>query len=350
MRHPQSRAFIYAAAGALLFGLSTPFSKLLVARADPLLLAAVYYLSGALFIMFFPGAASVLDVAAWIRRDRVFLAGSALLGGVIAPVLMLSGLRLVDAASASLLFSLEVPFTAMLAALLFREHISRRVFIAAVLAMVSGALLGFEGSGLRLNLGALLVAASCLCWGLDNNLVARIEGVNPQASTVVKGAAAGTFNLLLWFFLREGAVFPPISVLSGAVLVGCLGYGLSTMLYVVSARGIGAARSQVIFSANPFIGAAASLAVFGLGIATSRQTFAAAGMVAALILIYSERHEHSHCHEALEHEHSHSHDDGHHAHEHPAFAPSAAHSHRHSHQALEHSHGHFPDLHHMHGH
>ena len=351
MPRPVSRAFVYAASGAVLFGLSTPLSKLLVGRTDPLLLASVYYLSAAGFILFFPGAAAgVLGAAGWNRRDRALLVGSAVLGGVIAPVLMLIGLRLIDAASASLLFSLEVPFTALLAALLFREHISRRVFAAALLAMIAGALIGFEGGGFKLNLGAVLVAASCFCWGLDNNMVARIEGINPQASTVVKGATAGIFNFLLWLFMRGPGAAPPATVLAGAVVVGSLAYGLSTMLYVVSARGIGAARSQVIFSANPFIGAAASFAVFGAGIANFRQAVAAAGMLLALFLIYSEKHEHSHLHENLEHAHAHSHDDDHHhSHQHEGSL-KGEHSHLHTHPALEHSHRHFPDLHHRHGH
>lgn len=345
------RAFTYAATAAVLFGASTPCSKLLLAEADPLLLAAIFYLSGGLFVLGFPGTLGELAALRSKRgRDAALLSGSILSGGIVAPVLMLLGLRAMDAASASLLFSMEVAFTALLAGFVFGEHISRRVAFASALSVFSGGLLAFQGQGLAFNFGALLVAASCFCWALDNNMTARVEGISPGASTAAKGLVAGTFNLLLWRLLAAGTM-PSVPVLAGAAAVGSLSYGLSTLLYVVSARHIGAARSQVVFSANPFIGALVSLVVFGLGIASVWQAAAALGMLLALRGIYTENHEHKHLHESQRHEHSHFHDDAHHAHVHDGGEmPALEHSHAHSHVPVEHSHPHYPDPHHRHGH
>ncbi|NLO91024.1 MAG: EamA family transporter [Elusimicrobia bacterium] len=345
------KAAAYAIAAAALFGAGTPCSKLLLSGADPLFLAGVFYFSGGLFMLCFPGAIGELALLRRKRgRDAALLGGSVLSGGIAAPVLMLLGLRAIDAASASLLFSLEVAFTALLAGVVFGEHIGRRVIFSALLAVFSGALLAFQGQGLAFNLGAMLVAASCFCWALDNNLTARVEGISPAAATAAKGLAAGIVNLILWRLVAPGPL-PEARVLAGAAAVGAFSYGLSTMLYVVSARQAGAARSQVLFSVNPFIGALISVAVFGAGILSVWQVAAAFGMLLALSGIYTENHDHGHAHPAQRHEHSHFHDDGHHAHPHESGEIAAtAHSHMHEHAPLEHSHPHFPDQHHRHSH
>ena len=48
----------------------------------------------------------------------------ALLGGFAGPALLVHGLESTDAVRASLLLTLEAPLTALLAAALFREHVS----------------------------------------------------------------------------------------------------------------------------------------------------------------------------------------------------------------------------------
>ena len=54
----------------------------------------------------------------------------ALLGGFAGPALLVYGLESTDAVRASLLLTLEAPLTALLAAALFREYVSRRVWLA----------------------------------------------------------------------------------------------------------------------------------------------------------------------------------------------------------------------------
>jgi drug/metabolite transporter (DMT)-like permease len=66
--------------------------------------------------------------------------------------------------------------------------------------------LSWGGGGLRLDAGALLIAAACLCWGLDNNLTRRLSSADPIRIALIKGLAAGSVNLLL--ALRAGASLP----------------------------------------------------------------------------------------------------------------------------------------------
>lgn len=353
MTHPEqpgtaARDLGLALAAAALFGLSIPFAKILTARLDPLFLAGLFYLGGGLLVL--PAslreARREIDHLARDRRDGRRILGAVLFGGVLGPVALLYGVKLTSAGTSSLLMNLETVATSFLAWLVFGEHLGRRSVAAAALTVLAGALLVVTPE-FSLDPGGLLIALACLCWGFDNNYTATVEGVSPATNTLIKGIVAGTFNVLLAAGLGK-AVWDPAAIL-GALVVGGFAYGLSIQLYIASARRIGAARSQVVFSANPFIGFAASLLVLGepFGI---RVALAGAVMVAAIALLARESHAHPHRHDAEEHEHEHAHDDGHHDHAHDGEHASLRHTHRHAHRETDHEHPHYPDLHHRHEH
>jgi drug/metabolite transporter (DMT)-like permease len=322
-----------ALVSAILFGASTPASKLLLGSLGPFQLAGLLYLGAALG-MAFPlererrrVAPSRLD-ARNLRR----LAGAVVFGGVIGPVLLLFGLELSSAGSVSLWLNLEMAATAVLGVVLFREHLGGLGWAGVVGVVVSGMIVS-AGGGWPGWAAAGLVAAACVCWGLDNHLTALIDGITPARSTFWKGLVAGATNLGI------GVVVEPLSwggaALLGALVVGALSYGASIALYIASAQQIGATRAQAVFASAPFLGAGLAFGLLGEPIS--------AGHVIG-------GHEHQHVHEPVEHVHAHRHDDGHHQHEHPGLPPGTRHVHRHRHERLVHAHPHWPDLHHRHDH
>ena len=133
-----------------------------------------------------------------------------------------------------------------------------------------------------------------------------------------------------------------------ALLVGGLSYGISITLYVTAAQGLGAIRSQMIFSTAPFFGLLLSVTVLGESF-TSGQAIAAGLMAASLVILFSEKHAHVHRHDVMSHQHVHRHDGFHHDHEHDGLRDTTSHSHWHEHNPTEHDHKHWPDLHHRHG-
>src|SRR5262245_36004762 len=191
------RALVLAFASAVLFGASTPASKLLLGSLQPFQLAGLLYLGAAAGMA--PVAARELRAGARLRIDRANarrLAGAVLFGGVLAPVLLLAALRLTLAGSVALLLNLEMVATALLGVALFREHLGRGAWLGVAGVATAGALVAADG-GVPGLLGALLAAAACLCWGLDNNWTALIDGITPAQSTLVKGLGAGATNLAI---------------------------------------------------------------------------------------------------------------------------------------------------------
>ncbi len=341
------RPALLALLSAVLFGVSTPASKLLLAEIPAQQLAGLLYLGAALGVL--PMALRGGRRAPRARLDRKsgwLLAGAVAAGGVAGPLALLFALRLAPSSDVSLLLNLELVATALLGVAFFRESIGGRgriglaVVIAASAALSSGG--GWPGVG-----AGLLVALACLCWGLDNQMTALIDGMTPAGTTLVKGLVAGAFNLGVGFALA-GWSAPPAAT-AAALAVGAVSYGLSLVLHIGASQQLGATRTQAIFASAPFVGAAASLALPGehAGADLLAASLVLAGGVA---LALADRHEHAHRHDATEHVHEHRHDDGHHDHAHADLAPGTRHAHWHRHEAVAHAHPHVPDLHHRHEH
>ena len=337
---------LLALLSALLFGASTPASKVLLTSLTPFQLAGLLYLGAAIGMA--PGVAIEHRRGTRITFDptnRVRLGGSVLFGGLLGPVLLLSALKLTLAGSVSLLLNLEMVATAVLGVVFFREHMGPAGWLGVAGVVVAGAILA-GGGGWPGLLAALLVAAACACWGLDNHLTALIDGITPARSTLVKGAVAGATNLAIG--LASDPLTAPAASILAALGVGAVSYGASIALYIVSAHELGTTRAQAVFASAPFVGAALSFAFLGepVGLAHAAASLVLAASIAAL---FWSRHTHRHVHEELEHIHSHRHDDGHHLHDHPGLPLVTRHSHAHRHERLVHTHPHWPDIHHRHG-
>jgi drug/metabolite transporter (DMT)-like permease len=278
------------------------------------------------------------------RRGRWLLAGAVALGGGLAPVLLLFGLRLASAASVALWLNLELAATALLGALWFHDRLGALGWLGAAVAIAAGLLLSSGEGGAGLAAGAL-VAAACVCWALDNHWTALIDGAPPAATTFWKGDAAGLTNLVLGVWLAPFEA--PAQHVAVALAAGALCYGASIVLYVHAAQALGATRAQVAFASAPLFGV--GLAALWLDEPLSATELAAAGALAiSAALVLRDRHGHVHTHGALAHVHWHRHDDGHHRHVHPDGGAAAAHAHWHEHEPLSHAHAHWPDLHHRH--
>lgn len=346
-RRADSGPVLWCLLAAALFGASTPASKPLLEEVGPLLLSGILYLGAALAVapLALRGLAGLRRVD---RKNLWRLTGSVLFGGVLGPVLLLSGLSLAPATSVSLWLNLETVATAVLARFFFKEHLGPSTWLAVGLVIAASIMLspGSPRGGVAIG----LVALACLAWGLDNNFTAVIDRFTPAQVTFAKGVIAGSVNLTL------GLLFDPTPAarwaLGAGLVVGSFGYGASLLLYTRGAQHLGATRSQLIFSTAPAWGLVLAWLVLGEEL-RAEHLLAAALMAVAMWLWQSERHSHVHRHSRVTHHHWHRHDDGHHAHAHahdPPVASGTWHSHEHTHEPEEHAHPHSPDVHHRHDH
>ncbi len=349
------RAVVLALLSAALFGASTPAAKALLGSIDPTILAGLLYCGAGLGVAILRRAGRLLNIAQsgvtevpLQRKDVPWLAGAVVVGGVIGPVLVMAGLARTEAATASLLLTLEGVATALMAWFIFHENFDRRIALGMTCLIAGAAVLSWSGQPTLSNLlGPLAIVGACVAWGLDNNLTRKVSLADPLQIVELKGLIAGPVNLALGFL--AGGNLPGLSALSMAGVVGFLGYGVSLALFVMALRHLGTARTGAYFSTAPFIGTV--VAVLFLREPVTLQLIVTGLLMGFGVWLHlTENHEHEHVHEPLEHNHPHVHD-AHHRHHHGSDdPPGEPHTHRHRHERLVHTHAHVPDMHHTHGH
>lgn len=343
---------LLATLSALLFGISPVLCKMVIGEMSPVLLAGLLYLGsgiGLSFVLIRQRINIFKETRNLSRLHRYKLLGAVLAGGVIAPLCLVYGIKYGRASEVALLLNLETVATTIIAWLIFKEQVSRYVWVGKVLIVMASMFIILKSpESLAFSISGILVLLACIFWGIDNNLTRDVDELPSAALAAIKGYSAGVFNIVLATVLGFGTI--SIHQVSNALLIGAFSYGASLVLFIGALRKIGSARSSTYFAIGPFIGVLSSLvllheqppALFWL---------AAALMLAGVLCLYRERHEHSHVHEAITHRHQHTHDyDEHHLHPHEGEGDSEHHDQFHVHERLTHTHVHWPDTHHRHIH
>src|SRR5450830_107964 len=218
--HFLSRGVQAALLAALLFGAATPLAKWLLASVSPWMLAGLFYLGSGIGLSLYrriTGAERVSLPA----EERLWLAGAVVFGGILAPVLLMTGLTAMPASGASLLLNAEGVFTALLAWFAFKENVDKRIALG-MLSIVLGALILSwpEKAGFSTLWPSLSILGACLAWGIDNNLTRKVSLNDASCIAAVKGLVSGSTNLVLAFLL--GASLPAPAILVGAMTLGFL--------------------------------------------------------------------------------------------------------------------------------
>jgi drug/metabolite transporter (DMT)-like permease len=340
------RGGLLALTAAVLFGASAPLVQRFGASLGPFATAALLYAGAAAaggLLRRAPAAEAGLRAA---DIPRILMIAGA--GAVVAPVALAWGLQHTSAISGSLVLSLEAVFTALLARIVYREHMGRRIVLALCLLTAGAAILaidrGREGTAQVAGIAAMMLAT--FAWAVDNTLSRSLAERDPGQVVLVKGVLGAAATTTIAFAVRE-----PSPVLAQALIllaVGATAYGLSLRFYLLAQRNFGAARTASVFSFAPFIGAVLA-ALLGDRSSGPLLGAAAALMLCGVVIHLREQHQHVHRHEAMDHEHAHTHDDLHHGHAHDPPV-HGSHSHWHRHEELTHGHPHAPDAHHQHRH
>jgi drug/metabolite transporter (DMT)-like permease len=350
MKIRQYKSVSFAILAAALYGISSPVSKLLLKEIPPTLMAAFLYLGAGLGMSIFGFIKhkkyNEKTEAGLTKQELPYIVGMVILD-IAAPIFLMLGLSMTTSASASLLNNFEIVATSLIALLIFKESISKRLWGAISLITLSSIILSVEDiSSFSFSFGSIFVLLACICWGLENNCTRKLSVKDPLEIVVIKGFGSGIGSLII--ALTLGEQITNIPYILAALLLGFFAYGLSIFFYIYAQRDLGAAKTSAYYAIAPFIGVGVSLMIFR-EIPTLSFIIALVIMIIGTVFASTEVHNHKHSHNIITHEHSHSHDDGHHIHRHSKTI-SGKHNHIHIHEESNHSHKHTQDIHHSHAH
>ena len=327
-------ATFFAILAALLYAINIPLSKLLLTRVEPTMMAALLYLGAGIGLFFYGKLTGEREKGEPLTKAELPYTIGMIVLDIAAPILLMLGLQRTNSANASLLNNFEIVATSLIAFLVFREVLSKRLTLAIILVTAASVALSFEGQGsFEFNAGSLLVLGAACCWGLENNCTRMLSSKSSVQITTIKGIFSGLGSLIVAF--AAGEKLPGILWIGAVLVLGFVAYGLSINFYIKAQKDLGAAKTSAYYSLSPFLGV-----VFGVLLLGERPGvqfyIGLAIMIAATVLMVRDTIELQHTHEHTHvHTHEHRHGDLVHTHEH-----AHVHSHTHIHGGEESAHGH----------
>lgn len=330
------KATYYAILAAVFYALNMPFSKVLLGNVPPTMMAALLYIGAGIGI----GAVYMVERKhnsnnKLEKNDLPYTLGMIVLD-ILAPVFLMFGLLHTTSANASLLNNFEIVATSLIALVVFKEMVSKRLWAAIALITLSSGILSFEDmSSMKFSWGSLFVLAAALCWGMENNCTRKLSSKNAFEIVMLKGIFSGTGSLIIGISIGEK--LPELKYCIVALIVGFAAYGLSILFYVKAQYILGAAKTSAYYAVAPFVGAFLSFICLHEPL-TKNYLLALVIMLAGTAIVIADTmilyHKHLHTHTIV-----HTHDGSTHSH-------MITHSHVHTHfgDQEQHHHTHGTDL------
>lgn len=339
MEQNKLKAIMFAFLAAVFYAINVPISKVLLQHVGPTTMAALLYLGAGIGI----GMMSLFNkkdrekAESLTKADLPYIVGMIVLD-IAAPIFLMLGISYGSSANASLLGNFEIVATTVIALILFKEAVTKRLWLAIGLITLSSILLSFEGTdSFHFSYGSLLVIMATVCWGLENNCTRELSSKSTYQIVMLKGLCSGLGALVIALIKRES--FPGIGYIAIALALGFVAYGLSIFMYVRAQNVLGAAKTSAYYAVNPLIGALLAF-VFLSESLSWMYVIALIVMVigSALVVVDTliRQHDHEHQH-AFTHTHggsTHTHTVRH-SHVHKHYLTEEKHRHRHSIEELE---------------
>ena len=339
MEQNKLKAIMFAFLAAVFYAINVPISKVLLQHVGPTTMAALLYLGAGIGI----GMMSLFNkkdrekAESLTKVDLPYIVGMIVLD-IAAPIFLMLGISYGSSANASLLGNFEIVATTVIALILFKEAVTKRLWLAIGLITLSSILLSFEGTdSFHFSYGSLLVIIATVCWGLENNCTRELSSKSTYQIVMLKGLCSGLGALVIALVKKES--FPGIGYIAIALALGFVAYGLSIFMYVRAQNVLGAAKTSAYYAVNPLIGALLAF-VFLSESLSWMYVIALIVMVvgSALVVVDTLIRQHDH-----EHQHTFTHTHGgsththtvRHSHVHKHYLTEEKHRHRHSIEELE---------------
>lgn len=279
------KSIILALAAAAFYAINVPFSKILLEHVEAKTMAALLYLGAGIGVGIMSIFAKSDTDERLGRKDMPYVIGMVVLD-IAAPIFLMLGISYGSSSNASLLGNFEIVATTLIALLIFKENVSKKLWKAILLITISSMILSFEGlDSFQFSYGSIFVLLAATCWGLENNCTRSISDKSTYQIVMIKGIFSGLGALLIAILTKEQ--IPNIKYMILALSLGFVAYGLSIFMYVRAQNTLGAAKTSAYYAIAPFIGALLSF-VFLKEKLTYSYLIALIVMVAGTLLIISD--------------------------------------------------------------
>lgn len=333
MTDKKLQSIFFAVLAAVFYAINVPFSKQLLQDVPPTFMASFLYFGAGIGV-------GIMYLFHWnsekreerLTRDNLPYTIGMVLLDILAPIFLMLGISIGSSANASLLGNFEIVATTLIALLLFKESVSKKLWTAILFITISSIILSFEGSGsFHFSLGSLFVLLATICWGMENNCTRKISEKSTYQIVTIKGLFCGLGSFVVASVVGE--TLPSARYIILAMLLGFVAYGLSIFLYIRAQRDLGAAKTSAYYAVAPFVGTFLAFLINGEQLSATYLVGLFFMIIGTLFLVadtlmknHSHLHTHliTHTHDGSTHTHVITHE-----HEHEHFCSSDIHRHHH---------------------
>lgn len=260
LKKNERKGLLFAFLSAFLYDLNVPVSKYSLKTLST---------NEILFLLYFGSAVGLFLLMLFNKKQKfslkppkgesIFIIG-VIIFDILAALFIVESLKYIDASTVSLISILEISFTIVISHFIFKTKISKNLIIAVILVSIGGILLSFDSSTeFKLSIASMLTVFATACWGLENNLTAKVSDKNPLLLVFYKCFAVAIFNLL---FILNINIFELFINNWSLLVIGFFTYGISILYYVYAINYIGISKTSIVFSFSPIFGALISLILF----------------------------------------------------------------------------------------
>lgn len=260
LKKNERKGLLFAFLSAFLYDLNVPVSKYSLKTLST---------NEILFLLYFGSAVGLFLLMLFNKKQKfslkpqkgesIFIIG-VIIFDILAALFIVESLKYIDASTVSLISILEISFTIVISHFIFKTKISKNLIIAVILVSIGGILLSFDSSTeFKLSIASMLTVFATACWGLENNLTAKVSDKNPLLLVFYKCFAVAIFNLL---FILNINIFELFINNWYLLVIGFFTYGISILYYVYAINYIEISKTSIVFSFSPVFGALISLILF----------------------------------------------------------------------------------------
>ena len=246
LKKNERKGLLFAFLSSFLYDLNVPVSKYSLKTLST---------NEILFLLYFGSAVGLFLLMLFNKKQKfslkpekgesIFIIG-VIIFDILAALFIVESLKYIDASTVSLISILEISFTIVISHFIFKTKISKNLIIAVILVSIGGILLSFDSSTeFKLSIASMLTVFATACWGLENNLTAKVSDKNPLLLVFYKCFAVAIFNLL---FILNINIFELFINNWYLLVIGFFTYGISILYYVYAINYIGISKTSIVFS------------------------------------------------------------------------------------------------------
>lgn len=204
-----NKGLLFALATATISGIAIFYSKISLAKIDPLVLTTSrnFYV-GVIFLLFFLFSKRLYEIKKLSRKNLIILFIIGILGGALPFYLFFTGLSQIPAITGNLIHKTLFIWVGVLAVIFLKEKLKPIHILSYVLIFFANFYFAFAGAKFSLGVGELMIFTATLLWAGENIIAKKVlKNVSSELVALFRMGIGGLLLMATTLLTGKGSSF-----------------------------------------------------------------------------------------------------------------------------------------------